>query len=494
MTSRPTETDLQIPSATVPVPVLKQVLPLPEGFSLLSGSTLSAWVVDHEVLIGREADANAGIRLADDAKASKQHARLRPSAGALELVDLGSKNHTYVNGQQVSKELLRDGSVVRVGNSLFVLRWERPSVVDAPRADKPLHERLLGRSQEVRSLRHSLSVAARSGEPVLLTGPTGTGKELGAAAIHALSSRSSRPLVAVNCAAIPHGAAESALFGHRRGAFTGAERDHDGYFKQADGATLLLDEVGELPLEIQAKLLRTLQPAHSGPAMPPNRNLLRVQSYGGQSEFQVDVRIIAATHDLRRAVSEGKFREDLLQRLSVLPVRFPALSTRREDILPLVQHYLNLANPADRPHRLSARLGELLLLYPWPGNVRELENLCKRLRSLLPSAAVIDLTDLPEDLLEQLSAPSSPRTEVPTDDSTDPDGEEQPITQDLLVRLLSEHDGKISVVAKLLGRSARQVRRRMDEFGIFRPFARGGISTKPAQKPPPSSEPERNDE
>ena len=185
MTSRPTETDLQIPSATVPVPVLKQVLPLPEGFSLLSGSTLSAWVVDHEVLIGREADANAGIRLADDAKASKQHARLRPSAGALELVDLGSKNHTYVNGQQVSKELLRDGSVVRIGNSLFVLRWERPSVVDAPRADKPLHERLLGRSQEVRSLRHSLSVAARSGEPVLLTGPTGTGKELGAAAIHA---------------------------------------------------------------------------------------------------------------------------------------------------------------------------------------------------------------------------------------------------------------------------------------------------------------------
>ena len=97
-----------------------------------------------------------------------RHARLRPSAGALELVDLGSKNHTYVNGQQVSKELLRDGSVVRIGNSLFVLRWERPSVVDAPRADKPLHERLLGRSQEVRSLRHSLSVAARSGEPVLL--------------------------------------------------------------------------------------------------------------------------------------------------------------------------------------------------------------------------------------------------------------------------------------------------------------------------------------
>ena len=138
--------------------------------------------------------------------------------------------------------------------------------------------------------------------------------------------------MAVNCAAIPHGAAESALFGHRRGAFTGAERDHDGYFKQADGATLLLDEVGELPLEIQAKLLRTLQPAHSGPALPPNRNLLRVQSYGGQSEFQVDVRIIAATHDLRRAVSEGKFREDLLQRLSVLPVRFPALSTRREDL------------------------------------------------------------------------------------------------------------------------------------------------------------------
>ncbi len=498
MIPRPTETDQQVPQASAPVPLLKQVFPLPERFSLLGGSALPTWVIDHEVVIGRQASTLAGICLTDDAKISKQHARLRPLEKSVELTDLDSKNHTFVNGKQVSKAVLHDGSVVRIGNSLFVLRFERPLILDAPRTDRVLHDRLLGCSQELRMLRHALSLTARSVDPVLLTGPTGTGKELGAAAIHALSARNGRPLIAVNCAAIPHGAVESTLFGHRRGAFTGADRDHDGYFKQADKATLFLDEIGELPLELQAKLLRTLQPAIPSSAMPSGSNLLRVQTYGGQSEFQVDVRIIAATHDLRRAVQQGRFREDLLQRLSVLPVRFLSLVARREDILPLVHHYLHLGNPLGSSRGISARFGELLLLFQWPGNVRELENLCKRLCTLFPSPGMIDLTDLPDDLLSQLSSPPEPQSTAPIDFNresnagaegdedldTDAGTEQLPITEELLVRLLRENDGKISAVAKLLGRSARQIRRRMDEFRIFRPFARRTSDAKPDDKQP----------
>src|SRR5262249_35888037 len=149
----------------------------------------------------------------------------------VEIIDLNSKNHTFVNGREVSRATLHDGTVLRIGNTLFVLRLERPQCADAPRAERPLHERLLGQAQAICGLRHALGEVVRLTEPVLLAGPTGAGKELAAAGVHSLSSRSRRPFIPVNCAAIPSGAVESALFGHRRGAFTNAERDHDGYFK-----------------------------------------------------------------------------------------------------------------------------------------------------------------------------------------------------------------------------------------------------------------------
>lgn len=491
MSSPATETDRQVPRSTDPVAVLKQVLPLPEEFSLVTGSELRTWVIDREVLAGREVDGERGIRLSGDSKASKQHALLRPYAGGVELLDHGSKNHTFVNGKPVTHAILRDGAVVRMGNTLFVLRVERPGVTDAPYAARVLHERLLGRSQEIRALRNALSAASRSLEPVLLCGPTGTGKELGALAVHALSAHSGRIMVAVNCAAIPSGAAESALFGHRRGSFTGADREHDGYFRQADGSTLLLDELGELPLEIQAKLLRTLEPVHQS-SQAQGRNLLRVQSYGGQSETTVDVRVIAATHvDLRSAVAVGKFREDLLQRLSVIPVRFPSLTERRDDILPLAQHYLNNPGTYGDRRRLSARLGELLVLYRWPGNVRELLNLCKRLRTLTPTERLIDLYELPQELLAQLSIPT---VELDSSVAEPEDRAALPLTQETLARLLTENDGKISRVAKLLGRSARQIRRRMDEFGMFRPFARSSGEAEGKEERRAGSNAESDDE
>lgn len=481
-TKNATVTDVNPPRSTAAVPVLKQVLPLTERAASGAGSELPSWVVEREVSIGRDVDPDLGVCLAEDSKVSKRHALLRRRGDGVEITDAGSKNHTYVNGHQITTARLQDGAVVRIGDTLFVMRMERQGVSDAPRAERALLDRLLGQSQEVRELRSSLSRAARSADSVLLIGPSGAGKELGATALHALSPRSGRTLVTVNCAAIPQGGAESALFGHKRGAFTSAERDHDGYFKQADSGTLFLDEVGELPLDIQAKLLRALQPAPVGSSTPAGQNILRIQPYGGNSEVKVDVRIIAATNvDLDRAVAAGRFRRDLFQRLCVLPVHFAPLSKRRDDILAILHHYLNQerAGGKETLRRVSARLGELLLLYRWPGNVRELENLSKRLRTLAFTRDVIDLDNLPDDLFTELANPPDPsedpsedRSEEPADDST----KKEPITRELLTRLLAENEGLISRVARILGRSPKQIRRRMDQFKIPRPSAQGGTA------------------
>jgi DNA-binding NtrC family response regulator len=203
---------------------------------------------------------------------------------------------------------------------------------------------------------------------VLLLGPSGSGKELFARALHQLSRRGASPFVAFNCAAVPESLVESELFGHERGAFTGATARHTGRFEQAHRGTLFLDEIGEVPLATQAKLLRALE-EH------------RITRLGGEGEFVVDVRVVAASNrDLDEAVNEGVFRRDLFHRLSVFPIRLPALSERREDIPALALHLLaragnrhGVAVPTMRPAAMAA-----LVLAPWPGNVRELANLLER--------------------------------------------------------------------------------------------------------------------
>jgi DNA-binding NtrC family response regulator len=464
--SSATKTDNATFRTTQPMAVLKQVLPLP------AGSSLVRWVLDREVLIGRQVDPDRGICLSDDEKVSKKHVQLQPRGLTVDLEDLGSKNHTYVDGREVKQATLHDGSVVRVGNTLLVLRFELPGVSDAPLSEYQLHRKLLGQSQEMRALRTSLSRAACVLDPVLLLGPTGVGKELAAAAIHALSLRSERPFVAVNCGAIPASLVESPLFGHKRGAFTGAERDHDGYFKQADTGTLFLDEVGDSSLDLQVKLLRVLQPAEPGTFSAQGKNHLRIRPVGHSADVVVDVRVISATNiDLEESVAAGRLREDFLQRIGVLTVRFPALIEHREDILPLFAHYLNLDRPTARPRVISARLGELLLLQKWKGNVRELESLSKQLRALTPSADRIDLDVLPQSLLDRLEqslmlpdgiTPELQRSGKP----------KQRITKDVLVRLLEENDGKILRVARWLGLSPKEIRRKMDNLGIARPHAK----------------------
>jgi len=251
---------------------------------------------------------------------------------------------------------------------------------------------IVGHSEAMARLLHELRVVADTELPVLLLGETGVGKELFAHRLHRQSRRAGRPLVHVNCAALPESLAESELFGHARGAFSGAVSERPGRFEAAEGGTLFLDEVGELPLAIQAKLLRTLQNGE-------------IQRLGADRPRKVDVRVIAATNrNLRELVQEGSFRADLYHRLSVYPIPIPPLRERGSDVLLLAGRFLELnrARLGLRSLRLSARAEEALRRYPWPGNVRELEHVVSRaaLKAVSRGAARTDIVTLEPELLD----------------------------------------------------------------------------------------------
>jgi transcriptional regulator with GAF, ATPase, and Fis domain len=243
-----------------------------------------------------------------------------------------------------------------------------------------------------------VKLVAPTSAAVMITGESGTGKELIARAIHEASSRRDRPLIRVNCAAIPRELFESEFFGHVKGAFTGAMRDRIGRFELADGGTLFLDEVGEIPLELQGKLLRVLQEG----------NFERV---GEERTRAVDVRLIAATNrDLKQEVQRGRFREDLYFRLNVFPVESVPLRERREDIPLLAQHFLT-SKPLKSELRLSEGDARKLSRYGWPGNVRELQNVIERAAILAQNGRLrIDLPDVPG----ALPSPTTPRTQQDT--------------------------------------------------------------------------------
>jgi transcriptional regulator with PAS, ATPase and Fis domain len=220
---------------------------------------------------------------------------------------------------------------------------------------------------------------------VLLTGESGTGKELAAATIHALSRRRAKPFVAVNCGAVASSLIESELFGHEKGAFTGATRRHEGYFEQANGGTLLLDEITEMPPELQVKLLRVLETG-------------TLQRVGASSQIAVDVRIVAASNrDPERAVEAGDLREDLYYRLNVFPIRMPPLREREGDLELLATHLLDeMAKREGKEVKLSRQALDIMRLYPWPGNVRELRNVLQR--AFILSDGVIQPQTLPPEI------------------------------------------------------------------------------------------------
>ncbi len=222
---------------------------------------------------------------------------------------------------------------------------------------------LLGESKAMQRLRARIERVASSDATALVSGPSGSGKDLVAHALHRLGPRQSGPFIAVACGAVPRHLVESEFFGHARGAFTGAAQEHVGLLVRASGGTLFLDEVGEMSLELQAKLLRALQER-------------RIRPLGQSTEVAFDARIIAATsRDLEQEVRSGRFREDLFFRINVVTIRTPALATRERDVLILAQHFIRRASQADHPRRgMTPAAAQALLCYPWPGNVRELEN------------------------------------------------------------------------------------------------------------------------
>ena len=246
---------------------------------------------------------------------------------------------------------------------------------------------IIGRSESILSLKRLIESVAQSDATVLVIGESGTGKELVARALHDHSQRAAKRFVPVNCGAIPKDLIESELFGHRKGAFTGAISDRMGRFELAQDGTLFLDEIGDLPLDMQVKLLRVLQERSVDPI-------------GSNKPIDINVRVVAATHkDLEAEVQAGRFREDLYYRLNVLPVTTPPLRERPEDIAALCEHFAKVhANLNKLPVELSERLMEELLSYPWPGNIRELSNLMARFSALFPGKSIC-YTDIPTMML-----------------------------------------------------------------------------------------------
>ena len=303
----------------------------------------------------------------EDAAVSGFHCEIQVEKTGAWLKDLGSKNGTLLDGVPIREAGLRDASLLRVGRS--VIRFQLGSEQNQlPVSDRTEFGTLVGISVAMRSTFSLLERAAASDATVLVTGETGTGKEGAAESIHRASSRGDAPFLVVDCGAIPTNLLESELFGHERGAFTGATSRRVGVFEEAEGGTVFLDEVGELPAELQPRLLRVLE----------QREIRRV----GSNAFQkVDVRMVAATNrDLRARVNEGAFRSDLYFRLAVVEVELPALRHRPEDIPVLVSRFLDLLGVDAETERrlLDPDFVAQLQRAAWPGNVRELRNHVER--------------------------------------------------------------------------------------------------------------------
>lgn len=328
---------------------------------------------------------------------------------------------------------------------------------------------IIGKAPAMQEVFRAIGRLARSNITVLINGESGTGKELVARALHRHSPRASGPFIALNTAAIPRDLLESELFGHERGAFTGAHERRSGRFEQADGGTLFLDEIGDMPMDLQTRLLRVLA----------DGEFYRV---GGREPVRVDVRVITATHqNLEKLVAENRFREDLFHRLNVIRVRLPALRERREDILLLIRHFLQAAASelGVEPKTLKADAEAVLSAYRWPGNVRQLENAARWL-TVMASGSEIHVDDLPPDIRE--GAPESDMSGAGGDwrqilrrwaDDRLGDGrtplldEALPAFETVMIEAALAHTGGMKhEAAKLLGWGRNTLTRKMKDLGL----------------------------
>jgi two-component system NtrC family response regulator len=336
-----------------------------------------------------------------------------------------------------------------IGRAYHVGRLDREQQALQRQFDAQGFEGMLGKSAPMQQVFGAVRKVATSNAPVLILGESGTGKEVVAMSIHRLSKRAQGPFVAINCGAIPETLIESELFGHERGAFTGAHTQRPGRFETAEGGTLFLDEIGELPLAMQVKLLRFLQEQ-------------QIERVGGRKPIQVDTRVLAATNvDLEKAMREGKFREDLFYRLAVVVVKLPPLRDRENDLIVLAEAFLKRSAEENGKRKLKFTKEALQALqqYGWPGNVRELENRVKRAAIMCDGVRVT-----PEDLT---LSPDASATSLNLKEARDH------LEREMLTKALRKHRGKIAPAAIELGISRPTFYEMMEKLGIQKPAVEG---------------------
>jgi len=405
-----------------------------------------------------------------DSKVSGLHAEIRLDDRGYRLRDLDSTNGTYVSSLRINDVYIQPGAQIAIGSTRMKFEPLGESV-EVELADTDRYGSMMGRSVKMRELFARLEKLAKTDTTVLVTGETGAGKELVAEALHDNSPREKGPFVVLDCGSIPPNLIESELFGHERGAFTGATNNYAGAFERAHGGTVFLDEIGELPLAMQPKLLRVLE----------RKEVRRV---GGAKTIEVDVRIVAATNrDLGVEVNRGRFREDLYYRLAVARVHVPPLRERKDDLPLLIEHIL-ATTPGGETASIAQETIDLMMKHDWPGNVRELRNVIER-AVLLAEAPEHEDALRRAPLPEKRSEPSITVTPSHTATSTDATmtvpvdvgipfklAKQNVISEferRYISRLLAQHDGNISAAARAAGIDRMSIHKMLHRLGLANP-------------------------
>ena len=401
------------------------------------------------VVVGRTEPSDMRI---PDRTLSREHARFVLAGSTVVVEDLGSTNGVWIAGTRVPRAELAVGGEVMLGSVIARIHGASPAPDQAPAERRAPGDGPVVAGSAMRELMETVARVAASRVPLILHGETGTGKEVIARLIHDRSPRRDRPLVRVNCGAIPADLVESTLFGHEKGAFTGAAQQQKGVFEEASRGTVFLDEIGELPLPAQVALLRVLETG----------SFSRV---GGAREVAVDVRVIAATHrDLEAMTAEGTFREDLFYRLSTFVLEIPPLRDRRDEIDALAARFLRQASAANgrRVVEIEPEALELLRAYRWPGNVRELRNAIER-AVVVAQSTTLAAADLPARVRE------APASSAPATSRSDAKGRVQGYEAQLIEEALRAAGWNQAAAASKLGMPVRTLGYRMKILGIKKP-------------------------
>jgi two-component system NtrC family response regulator len=436
--------------------VVLEALLAPEGYEIMTADNAQAalgLIKDADldlVITDMKMPGMSGMELLEASKRTKPELPviMMTAYGTIEMAVEAMKKQAY---DYITKPFQNEELKLTVQKALQNHRLIKENrLLTEALSDRYQYGKIIGKSKPMLEIYDLIRKVAQSKASVLITGPSGTGKELIAKAIHYDSPRKERPFISVNCGALTETLLESELFGHEKGAFTGAISMKKGRFELADGGTLFLDEVGEMPPALQVKLLRVLQE-------------MEFERVGGTKTIEVDVRVLSASNrKLKENVAEGGFREDLFYRLNVIHIEVPPLKERKEDIRLLVHHFIEKYRQDEGKIELAPQTWKALYSYPWPGNVRELENVIER-AVVLNSGALIEFGDLPPEFSEK-------PLELDVDRFISPDAELQPtlerIEEKMIRRALAQANNVQAHAAEMLGITKSLIQHKMKKYNI----------------------------